>query len=236
MATVVEVLWVGFAGVLLWIAGTVVFDTVHWLLHLMLGSRWALLRGLGWPHGVHHRWLDGELRTNWEFQRINVLCHLIPEYLTQLAFSASLLFVLPPAPSGPASRSRRSHSAICSRTRGSTETTCRSRFSTRIGPRSSARPPTMRSITSTRTRTSAPTPNSSTSCWAARRGSRASATRWSAATPSSGARCGRACAPRARRTCARSSTRPTRRVTISTYSCYAITRSTGSPSSRPSHV
>jgi hypothetical protein len=98
MDTVAETLWVGAAGVLLWVAGTVVFDTVHWLLHLMLRSRWALLRALGWPHGVHHRWLDRELHTNWELQRMNVLCHLIPEYLTQLAFSGVLLLALPPAP------------------------------------------------------------------------------------------------------------------------------------------
>lgn len=98
MATVAHALWTLAAGILLWIAGTVVFDTVHWLLHLMLGSRWALLRALGWPHGVHHRWLDSELRTNWELQGMNVFCHLIPEYLTQLAFSVSLLVLLPPAP------------------------------------------------------------------------------------------------------------------------------------------
>jgi hypothetical protein len=98
MATAVEVLWIGAAGILLWVAGTVVFDTVHWLLHLMLRSRWAPLRALAWPHAIHHRWLDGELRTNWELQRLNVLCHLIPEYLTQLAFSTSLLLALPPAP------------------------------------------------------------------------------------------------------------------------------------------
>src|SRR5262249_35464074 len=39
-----------------------------------------------------------ELRTNRELQRLNVVCHLIPEYLTQLAFSGLLLLALPPAP------------------------------------------------------------------------------------------------------------------------------------------
>ena len=85
-------------GVVLWIVGTVVFDAVHWLLHLMLASRWAPLRALAWPHGVHHRWLDRELRTQWSLQRANVFCHLVPEYLTQLAFSSALFFALPPAP------------------------------------------------------------------------------------------------------------------------------------------
>lgn len=85
-------------GVGLWIVGTVVFDAVHWVLHRMLASRSALLRALAWPHGVHHRWLDGELRTNWSLQRANVFCHLVPEYLTQLAFSGALFLALPPAP------------------------------------------------------------------------------------------------------------------------------------------
>ncbi len=82
----------------LWIVGTVVFDAVHWALHLMLGSRWRLLRGLAWPHGVHHQWLDRELRIHPENQRRNVFCHLVPEYLTQLAFSGLLLRVLPTGP------------------------------------------------------------------------------------------------------------------------------------------
>lgn len=86
------------AGVALWVAGTVVFDAVHWVLHLMLASRWAPLRVLAWPHGVHHRWLDRELRTNWPLQRANVFCHLVPEYLTQLAFSGALFWLLPPTP------------------------------------------------------------------------------------------------------------------------------------------
>jgi monoglucosyldiacylglycerol epimerase len=93
-----EALGIAGGGALLWLAGTVVFDAVHCLLHQMLASRSALLRALAWPHGVHHRWLDRELRANWEFQRRNVACHLVPEFLTQVAFSGALLLMLPPAP------------------------------------------------------------------------------------------------------------------------------------------
>ena len=82
----------------LWIAGTVVFDGVHWALHQMLGSRWRWLRPLAWPHQVHHEWLDRELRIHPENQRKNVFCHLVPEYLTQLAFSGLLLLALPKGP------------------------------------------------------------------------------------------------------------------------------------------
>ncbi len=86
------------ASVALWIAGTIFFDAVHWVLHCMLRSRWAVLRALAWPHGVHHRFLDERLEIRWENRRKNVFCHLVPEYLTQLAFSAALLLFLPAAP------------------------------------------------------------------------------------------------------------------------------------------
>jgi hypothetical protein len=78
--------------------GTIVFDTVHWLLHCMLRSRWPALRALAWPHAVHHQWIDRQLRVVWENQRRNVFCHIVPEFLTQLAFSGLLLLVLPLGP------------------------------------------------------------------------------------------------------------------------------------------
>jgi hypothetical protein len=85
------------AGAPLWALGTVFFDAVHRVLHGFLGSRWRLLRAIAWPHSVHHQWLDEKLRIVWQKQRANVWCHLVPEYLTQLAFSAGLLLVLPTA-------------------------------------------------------------------------------------------------------------------------------------------
>lgn len=82
-------------GVALWVAGAVFFDVVHWVLHWMLRSRSAILRGLAWPHSVHHQWLDGSLKDHPELQRRNIWCHLVPEYLTQLAFCAIAWLVLP---------------------------------------------------------------------------------------------------------------------------------------------
>jgi monoglucosyldiacylglycerol epimerase len=82
-------------SVLLWVAGTIVFDTVHWVLHLLLRSRSRVLRLLAWPHAVHHRFLDAELSIRPEYQAQNLWCHLVPEYLTQLAWSAAMLPWLP---------------------------------------------------------------------------------------------------------------------------------------------
>jgi hypothetical protein len=82
-------------GPVLWLAGAISFDAVHWVLHLLLRSRSALLRGLARPHGVHHDWIDRNLVTHWELQSANVWCHIIPEYLTQLAFAGLVALVLP---------------------------------------------------------------------------------------------------------------------------------------------
>ncbi len=83
------------AAVLLWAAGAVFFDWVHWVLHAMLRSRSRLLRGLAWPHAVHHQFLGRDLKTRWHLQRRNIWCHLVPEYLTQLAFSGVALLLVP---------------------------------------------------------------------------------------------------------------------------------------------
>jgi hypothetical protein len=93
---------VAIAGsVLLWFAGAIFFDAVHVVLHRMLRSRWRVLRLLAWPHAVHHEWLDRTLTLRWENQRRNVWCHLVPEFLTQLAFSGTL-FALAPVAMRPA--------------------------------------------------------------------------------------------------------------------------------------
>jgi hypothetical protein len=81
----------------LWLLGAIGFDAVHWGLHRMLRSRFAWLRALAWPHGVHHQWVDRELAVHYELQRRNVWCHIVPEYLTQLTFTALLALWLPPA-------------------------------------------------------------------------------------------------------------------------------------------
>jgi hypothetical protein len=79
----------------LFLASTLFFDLVHWALHRMLRSRFRLLRGLAWPHSVHHAWLDAHLEIRWENQRRNIWCHLVLEYLTQVTFSGLLLIVVP---------------------------------------------------------------------------------------------------------------------------------------------
>jgi hypothetical protein len=82
-------------GPALWLAGAIGFDLVHYVLHRMLGSRFRILRALAWPHSVHHAWIDRNLEVQWAFQRRNVWCHIVPEYLTQLVFSGAVALLLP---------------------------------------------------------------------------------------------------------------------------------------------
>lgn len=82
-------------GPLLWLGCAIAFDGVHWFLHVMLRSRSSWLRALAWPHEVHHRWIDRNLKTNWKLRSANIWCHIVPEYLTQLAFTGLLALVLP---------------------------------------------------------------------------------------------------------------------------------------------
>jgi hypothetical protein len=79
----------------LWLAGAVFFDGVHWVLHGMLRSRSRWLRRLARPHAVHHAWIDRDLQTNLALRRANIACHIVPEYATQLLFTALVLWLLP---------------------------------------------------------------------------------------------------------------------------------------------
>lgn len=89
--------WLGVAlgSLAVFLASTVAFDAVHALLHAGLRSRSRVLRAAGGMHAVHHRFLDRSLRVHEAWRRANLLCHVIPEYLTQLAFSGALLLMLP---------------------------------------------------------------------------------------------------------------------------------------------
>jgi hypothetical protein len=89
-----------FAGALagavaLLLASTVAFDVVHASLHRAMRSRHAPLRALGGLHAWHHRFADRNLDVHPEYVGANLRWHVIPEYLTQVAFTLALLLVVP---------------------------------------------------------------------------------------------------------------------------------------------
>lgn len=72
-------------GLLLFLFGTAGFDTVHYILHVWENSRFAILRKLGKLHAVHHDFLDRGMRIQRHHSRLNILNHVIPEYVTGCA-------------------------------------------------------------------------------------------------------------------------------------------------------
>lgn len=89
-------------GFLVFLASTVVFDIVHWLLHQLSTSRFAPLRGIGELHAAHHAFLTRDLQIDDSQLDRNIRLHVIPEFMTQLAVSAVLLLYLPLAVVGVA--------------------------------------------------------------------------------------------------------------------------------------
>jgi len=85
-------------GLLVFLASTVAFDVVHYLLHAAANSSSSLLRRVGALHAVHHAFLDRELVIHRELLGANIAHHVIPEFLTQASFSLLLLALLPPQP------------------------------------------------------------------------------------------------------------------------------------------
>ena len=87
----------GIGALVLFLASSVAFDVVHWLLHRLAASRIGPLRAIGDLHETHHAFLDRELRIHPEHQEANLRRHVIPEYGTQLSVSLVALAVLPAA-------------------------------------------------------------------------------------------------------------------------------------------
>jgi monoglucosyldiacylglycerol epimerase len=79
----------------LFLAGTVVFDAVHFSLHRCAGAGAPWLRRIGGLHQTHHDWFDRALRHDPALQAANLRRHVVPEYATHAAVSLLLLPWLP---------------------------------------------------------------------------------------------------------------------------------------------
>jgi len=90
MPTLTEVLFHVPAGIVLLLLATIVFDVVHFLLHQWENSSHPLLKAASALHGVHHQFLDRDLRIHREFIAANAWCHVIPEFLVQVLVTCLL--------------------------------------------------------------------------------------------------------------------------------------------------
>jgi hypothetical protein len=65
------------------VAGSLVFDVVHYLLHQFARSRFGLLRAMGALHETHHQFFTRQLRFDEGLSRRNLIEHVVPEFLTR---------------------------------------------------------------------------------------------------------------------------------------------------------
>ena len=64
-------------GPFILLLATVAFDVMHYLLHVMAGSRFRLIKAVGNLHTVHHRFLDEDLVIHDDLIKANMWCHVI---------------------------------------------------------------------------------------------------------------------------------------------------------------
>ena len=88
------VLWT-LEACLVFAVSTLIFDIVHWMLHLWGRSRIPLLRQFSRWHWVHHAFLDRKMRVHPELARQNLIFHILPEYATSMAGTLVFLLVFP---------------------------------------------------------------------------------------------------------------------------------------------
>ena len=87
-------LWAIEAGVV-FVVSTLLFDIVHWLLHVWGRSKSPLLRRFARWHWVHHAFLDRKMRVHTELARQNLVFHVLPEFATGVAGTLLFLLVFP---------------------------------------------------------------------------------------------------------------------------------------------
>jgi monoglucosyldiacylglycerol epimerase len=100
MDTFMAVGRVALEAVAVFLAASFVFDCIHFLLHWLQKSRWRLVRWVGDLHRTHHEFYGTDLKHSQKLVRDNLLRHVVPEYLTQMAVCALSLVLVSPWAAG----------------------------------------------------------------------------------------------------------------------------------------
>ena len=82
------------------LAASFVFDCIHFLLHQLQKSRWGVVRWVGDLHRTHHAFYGTDLKHAQTLVRDNLVKHVVPEYLTQMAVCGLALVVVSPWAAG----------------------------------------------------------------------------------------------------------------------------------------
>ena len=84
-------------AVLLFLAATIVFDCVHYILHICMKSKNRFLHALGSIHLQHHRFFNTKLNISNEYSVSNIFSHIMLENFTQFVVILCGLFFVKPA-------------------------------------------------------------------------------------------------------------------------------------------
>lgn len=95
LSVAIDVLFTVVQAVAIMVAGSIVFDVIHWLLHRWIESPRRALRWVGSLHAVHHAFLDRQLVTHPELTAANFRRHLVPEVVTQVTVATLAFLVMP---------------------------------------------------------------------------------------------------------------------------------------------
>jgi sterol desaturase/sphingolipid hydroxylase (fatty acid hydroxylase superfamily) len=96
MARLAWIAMVAAQGAGLYVAATLVFDVIHYLLHGFARSRLGFLRRLGALHQTHHEFFNRELRFVDGLTQRNLREHVIPEFLTHIVVALAGLWIVAP--------------------------------------------------------------------------------------------------------------------------------------------
>ncbi len=78
-------------GIVAFLIGTLLYDIVHYLFHIFLRSKNKILKKIGGIHLSHHRFFPPNLKFNSKLTNMNLLHHVVVEYITQF-IGTSLCF------------------------------------------------------------------------------------------------------------------------------------------------
>lgn len=91
--TIIEVFFIyTLQSIIIYVLATVAFDIIHWILHQFSSSKAAILQKIGSLHDYHHKFFDDKLKFNFQYSKQNILFHLLPEALSQIAITLLFLF------------------------------------------------------------------------------------------------------------------------------------------------
>ncbi len=95
MNLLLDIVVLALQAALVFVISTLLFDAVHYLLHIWGRSKNPLLRTFSRWHWVHHAFLDRRMQVHPSLKWQNLWFHVLPEYATSMVGTLVFLVVFP---------------------------------------------------------------------------------------------------------------------------------------------